>query len=31
MEELSEILGLTEEETEDLLNEFGLEVDDVWM
>ena len=31
MEELAEILGLTEDETEDLLLEYGLEIDDVWL
>ena len=31
MEELAEILGLTEDEAEDLLLEYGLEVDDVWL
>ena len=31
MEELAEILGLTEDEVEDLLLEYGLEIDDVWL
>ena len=31
MEELAEILGLTEDEAEDLLLEYGLEIDDVWL
>ena len=31
MEALAEILGLTEDEVEDLLLEYGLEIDDVWL
>lgn len=31
MEELAETLGLTEDEAEDLLLEYGLDVDDVWL
>jgi len=31
MEELANILGLTEDEVEDLLLEYGLEIDDVWL
>lgn len=31
MEELAEILGLTVEETEDLLMEEGLDIEEVWL
>ena len=31
MEELAELLGLTEDEVEDLLLEYDLTVDDVWL
>ena len=30
MEELAEVLGLTVDETEDLLIEQGLDINDVW-
>lgn len=31
MEELAEVLGLTEEETEELLLEYGIDIEDVWL
>ena len=31
MEELAEILGLTEDEVEDLLLECGLDIEEVWL
>lgn len=31
MEELAEILGLTEDEVEDLLLEYGLDIEEVWL
>lgn len=31
MEELSKILGLPEDEVEDLLNECGIDIEDVWL
>lgn len=31
MEELAEVLGLTEIETEDLLSEYGIDIEDVWL
>lgn len=31
MDELAEILGLTEEEAEDLLLDCGLDIEDVWL
>lgn len=31
MEELSDVLGLTLDETEDLLNEYGLDIEEVWL
>lgn len=30
MEELAEVLGLTVDETEDLLMECGMDIEDVW-
>ena len=30
-EELAEVLGLTEDEAEDLLMECGLDIEDVWL
>ena len=31
MEELAEILGLTEDEVEDLLLDYGLDIEEVWL
>lgn len=31
MEELAEVLGLTEDEVEDLLLEYGLDIEEVWL
>lgn len=31
MEELAEILGLTIDEAEDLLNECNVDIEDVWL
>ena len=31
MEELAEVLGLTVDETEDLLMEMGIDIEDVWI
>jgi len=31
MDELAKVLGLTEDETEDLLMECGLDIEDIWL